>query len=386
MKTSTHFFIKTTMHNLFILGFMFLIVACNNAPSKEKTSKEDTSEDVVKFETIYWNVKAIQPNGQTLDIKMFDNAGDGYDVKAIQDSDQDNLMDVKAFVNGDILPVKILVSKNQFTPVVAITETGTAYKLKAVTPEGEDLEIIGVARYDNIVIVKALTKKGKFYGVKAIAPTGELNDIKGIKINSQEREMTLRGHSIFAHVKAMHPSENEDNFILPKKNVEIGPYQSDFERIAWRIQAITPEGKNLNVKAIDGEGNTFDVLATQDSKEHSFLNIKAFVDGAELPVKIMQKSAEDKYAPIKAIGKDGTIYDVKALTEDQTKLDIKGISRSGNIIHVKAVNENGDLYGVKAFAPDGKLNAVKGIKIFDRAVEMKIQGHPVYAHLKAINQ
>ena len=40
----------------------------------------------------------------------------------------------------------------------------------------------------------------------------------------------------------------------------------------------------------------------------------------------------------------------------------------------------------KAFAPDGKLNQVKGIKIFDREVEMNVQGHPVYAHLKAINQ
>ena len=114
------------------------------------------------------------------------------------------------------------------------------------------------------------------------------------------------------------------------------------------------------------------------------MNIKAFVEGAELPVKIMQST--DGYAPIKAIGRNGTIYDIKALTEDNVKLDVKGISRSGNIIHVKAINENGEFYGVKAFAPDGKLNEVKGIKIFERKVEMKIQGNPVYAHLKAIQQ
>ena len=116
------------------------------------------------------------------------------------------------------------------------------------------------------------------------------------------------------------------------------------------------------------------------------MNIRAFAEGAELPIKIIQSSTEDEYAPIKAIGRDGTIYDVKALTEDGIKLDVKGISRSGNIIHVKAINENGEFYAVKAFSPDGKLNQVKGIKIFDREVEMKVQGNPVYAHLKAINQ
>ncbi|WP_242158401.1 DUF7486 family protein [Aestuariivivens sediminis] len=385
MKNATFPLVKRTCYSLFTLGFILLLTACNNKPSKDKTNTTEPN-NLAKFETIYWNVKAIHPNGQSLDIKMFDNAGEGFDIKAIQNSDQDYLMDVKAMVNDEILPVKILVSENQFTPVVAITNSGSAYKLKAVTPEGEELEIIGVARYGNIVIMKALTKKGKFYGVKAISPTGQLNDIKGIKVNSQDREMTLKGHSIYAHVKAMHPSDNEDHFILPKKNITKGAYKSDFETIIWNIKAITPDGKNLDIKAIDPKGNTFDVSAVQDSKQHSFLNIKVFVEGVELPVKIMQRAASDTYSPIKAIGPDGTIYDIKALTEDQKKLDVKGISRSGNIIHVKAINENGEHYAVKAFAPDGKLNAVKGIKIFDRPVEMKVQDHPVYAHLKAISQ
>ncbi|WP_242132377.1 DUF7486 family protein [Aestuariivivens marinum] len=385
MKISNLSFIKTTCYNVFIIGFLFLLTACNNGPSKDKTNKTAT-KDTVKFETIYWNVKAIHPNGQSLDIKMFDNAGESFDIKAIQNSDQDNLLDVKAIVDGEILPVKVLVSKNQYTPVVAITDAGSAYKLKAITPEGEEFEIIGVVRFGNVVIIKALTSKGKFYGVKAISPTGQLNDIKGIKINSQDREMTLKGHSIYAHVKAMHPSDNEDNFTLPKKNITKGPYKSNFERIIWNIKAITPDGKNLDIKAIDAKGNIFDVKAIQDSKQHSFMDIKALVEGTELPVKILQRSTSEEYAPIKAIGTDGTIYDIKALTEDQKKLDIKGISRSGNIIHVKAIDENGEFYGVKAFAPDGKLNAVKGIKIFNRTVEMKVQGHPVYAHLKAISQ
>jgi hypothetical protein len=383
MKNSNQAFIRTICYNLFILGILFLFTACNNRASKDKTTNTET-EDIVKFEDIYWNVKAIHPDGHSLDIKFFNSSGKSFDVKAIQNSDQDNLLDVKGFMDGEILPVKILESKNQFTPVVVITNEGTPYKLQAITKEGETLDVIGVARFDNIVIMKALTKKGKFYGVKAISPTGELNDVKGIKINPQDREMTLKGHDIYAHVKAMHQSDNEDNFKMPKKNITKGIYTNNFERIIWNIKAVTADGRNLDVKAFDAEGNKFDVKATQDSKEHSFMNIKAFVDGVELPVKIMQST--DEYAPIKAIGTDGTIYDVKAVTEDNVKLDVKGISRSGNIIHVKAINENGEFLAVKAFSPDGKLNAVKGIKIFEREVEMKVQGNPVYAHLKAITQ
>ena len=221
MKNSNQSFIRAICYNLFILGFLFLFAACNNGPSKDKTE----TDAIEKVDDIFWNVKAILPNGQSIDIKGFDNAGKPFDIKAIQNSNQDNLLDVKAILDGEKLPVKILVSKNQFASVVAITNKGNAYKIKAITPEGETMEVIGVARFDNIVIMKVISKKGKFYGVKAISPAGQLNDIKGIKINSQEREMSLKGQSIHAHVKAMHPSANEDNFKLPKKNITKGLYK-----------------------------------------------------------------------------------------------------------------------------------------------------------------
>ena len=319
-----------------------------------------------------------------MDVKAFDKDGKSFDIKAIQDSDQDSFLDIKAIVDGEKLPIKMLESGNQFVPVAAINNEGSKYYIKAITAEGEKLDVKGVARFGNIVIMKAITKKGDFYGVKAISPAGQLNDIKGIKIARGEREMALKGVGIHAHVKAMHPATNEDDFKIPTKKKKKTEYKSDFERIIWNIKAVTADGKNLDVKAFDAEGNTFDVKATQDSKQHSFMNIKAIVEGVELPVKIMESS--DEYAPISAIGRNGTIYEIKAITEDDVKLDVKGINRSGNIIHVKAINENGEFYGVKAFAPDGKLNQVKGIKIFDRKVEMNVQGHPVYAHLKAINQ
>ena len=385
MKNSNPPFIKTICYNLFILGFLFLFMACNNSPSKDKTSTTETDE-IVKVKDILWNVKAIHPDGQSLDIKAFDEEGKSFDIKGIQNSDQNSFLDIKAIIDGEKLPVKILLSDDQFVPVIAITNEGTAYDLKAITADGEKLDVKGVARFGNIVVIKAITKEGEFYGVKAISPAGQLNDIKGIKINTKDREMSLKGLSIHAHVIAMHPASNEDDFKIPpkKKKYKKRKYKNDFERIIWNIKAVTADGKNLDVKAFDAEGNKFDVKATQDSKQHSFMNIRAFVDGVELPVKIIDTT--DKYSPVKAIGKDGTIYDIKALTEGDVKLDIKGISRSGNIINVKAINENGEFYGVKAFAPDGKLNEVKGIKIFERKVEMKIQGNPVYAHLKAINQ
>ncbi len=380
MKHSNQLFNKIFFYKLSMLVVLMALIGCKDNASKNNTKTETAST----FQDVFWNVKAIDPNGKSLDVKIFDNAGKGFDVKAIQNSNQDYLMDVKAIMNDQRLPVKILVSKTQFSPVVAISNTGSTYKLKAVTPEGEQHQIIGVARYDNIVIMKAITKKGKFYGVKAIAPTGVLNDIKGIKINPQDKEMTTRGHEVYAHVKAMHPTSNEDNFVMPKKNIARAPYATNFERIIWNVKAVTTDGKNLDIKAFDTQGNVLDVKATQDSKQHSFMNIKAFAEDAELPVKILD--SEDEFATIKAIGSKGEIYDIKAITEDSIKLDIKGVSREGNIINVKAISENGEFYGVKAFAPDGKLNAVKGIKIFDRKVEMRVKGNPVYAHLKAISQ
>ncbi len=383
MKQSNHSFIGTVCSTLFVLGFLFLFTACNNGASKDKKSKTET-EEIVKVKDVFWNVKAIHPDGQSLNVKAFDKEGNSLDIKAIQNSDQDNFLDVKAIADGEKLPVKMLESQNQFVPVAAINKEGNKYYLKAITAEGEKLDVKGVARFGNIVIMKVITKKGDFYGVKAISPDGKLNDIKGIKIARGDREMSLKGIGIHAHVKAMRPATNEDDFKISKKNKKRTEYKTDFERIIWNIKAVTADGRNLDVKAFDAEGNSFDVKAIQDSKQHSFMNIKAFVEVYELPVKIME--SKDEYAPISAIGKNGTIYEIKAITDDGVKLDVKGISRSGNIIHVKAINENGEILGVKAFAPDGKLNQVKGIKIFDRKVEMKVQGQPVYAHLKAINQ
>jgi len=385
MKISNHTFIRTISYFLFILGFIFLLAACKNDPSKEETSKTET-EEIVDVNYIYWKVKAIYPKGKSLDVKAFDSTGKSYDIMAIQDSDQDIFLDVKAIADGEKLPVKMLMSEEQFAPVKVISIEGTEYSVKAITEEGEKLDIKGIRRFGNIIILKAITNEGKYIGVKAISPDGQQNDVKGIKVNRGEREMVLKGVGVHAHVKAMRPAVNEEKFKMYKKSHinKKRKYKTDFERITWNINAVTSDGKNLAVKAIDPEGNQFDVQATQDSEQHSFMNIKAFVDGYELPVKIMQ--SEDEYAPVSAISTTGNIYQIKAITEDNVQFDIKGVSRSGRIINIKAINKNGDFLDIEAIAPDGKINCVNGIKIFDKEVEMKVQGHKVYAHVKALNQ
>ena len=387
MKNSNQITIKTIYKHSFVIMLLFLTIACNEKPTEAKIEKT-VVEDVNTFKDIIWNVKAILPDGNSLDIKAIDKEGNLFDIKAIQNSNQDSFLDVKAIVGDKKLAVKMLVSKDKFTPIKAIEKSGVAYDIKAITTEGEKLDVKGIVKSGNIVVIKAIDKKGNFYGVKAISPSGQMNDVKGIKINIKEKEMTMKGFSVHAHVKAMHPSANEDDFKpivkSKKKSKKKAKDEDEFKRIIWNIKAVTTDGKNLDIKAFDAEGNPFDVKAAQDAEQHSFMNIKAFVNGSELPVKVLV--SKDEYAPVKAIARDGTIYDIKAITADGTKLDVKGISREGNIINVKAINENGEMYGVKAFAPDGQLNDVKGIKIFEREKELSIRGNDVYAHLKAIKQ
>ncbi|NNK82573.1 MAG: hypothetical protein HKO92_05580, partial [Flavobacteriaceae bacterium] len=272
-----------------------------------------------------------------------------------------------------------------FAPVSVISDNGNVYSLNAITEDGNKLDIKGIRRYGNIVMIKAITEKGKYIGLKAISPDGKQNDIKGIKVNRGERELVLNGVTVHAHVKAMHTAANEAKFRMYKKS-EINKkrkYKSDFEDISWKLNVETADGKNLVVKAVDPEGNFYDVQAVQDSEQHSFMNIKAFTEEYILPVKIMQ--SDDEYAPVCAISSKG-LYQLKAISEDNVQYDIKGVSRSGRIVNIKAINENGELLDVKAIAPDGKVNYVNGIKIFDKEVEMTSKGHPVYAHVKALHK
>ena len=315
---------------------------------------------------VAWHIKAIHPQGRTLDIKALDKDGHAYDVKAFETEGNLHVMDVKALVGGKRLPVKMLVSTDAFTPVKAIGEDGTIYAIKALTPEGKRLDVKGVSRSGNIIHIKAIAPDGSFYAVKAISPRGQLHDVKGIKMSSDETELTVNGVPVFAHIKVLPPT---------------GYTAQDY---LWHVRAVDREGRFLDVDAVDKQGNLYDVKAILDAGNLHVMDIKAFVGGRRLPVKILV--SKDRYAPVKAIGDDGTIYDIKALTASGEKLDVKGVLRSGNIIHIKAIAPDGTFYGIKAVSPGGQLNDVKGVKMLQEDTELVLHGVAIHAHVKALPQ
>ena len=350
---------------MLIFGFSVLLMGCGDNAPKEIQALNNL-EPKTSIETL-WHVKAIHPEGRFLDIKAVDAFGNTFDINASQDPNQKNCMDVKAYVSGKILPVKLLVNDGKFAPVKAIAMDGKFYNLKAIALNGDRLPLKGVKRSGNIIHIKAVDKNGSHYAVKAISPTGQLNDVKGIKINKEDLEYNIYGFDIYAHIKALPQTGNVgDNFL-------------------WHIVSITPDGYTFEVKAIDKDGNTFDVKAIQDSDQRSLLDIKAFMDeSVQLPVKLL--AGDDEYKSIKAIGKDGILYDIMAISPDGDKLEIKGVGGSENIINIKAINEKGEFYGVKAISPEGQLNDVKGVKLMKQNVELKINGVEVYAYVKALSQ
>ena len=93
--------------------------------------------------------------------------------------------------------------------------------------------------------------------------------------------------------------------------------------IYWHVKAFHPKAKLLKVKAIDKHGNIHDVKAIQNSDDTSILDVKAFVNGKRLPIKILMNEGNNNL-PVKAIDDDGTIIDIKALTDDGRQLDVKG--------------------------------------------------------------
>ncbi len=347
-----------------IIGlFVFMFSISTDMLSQANKNEDKKNNDM----EIIWHVKAIHPNGYFIDIKALDENGSFYDIKAIQNSDQTTIMDIKALIDGKKIPVKILVSDDKYAPVKAIMDNGTILDIKAITAQGDKLDVKGVGRSGNVTDIKVISKEGLFYGVKAISPKGELNDVKGVKMFNKEIEMNLNGVAVYAHVKAL---------------TQVGCVGDNF---IWHIIAIHPEGKALDIIALDKDGNTFPVKAIRSTKQHSVIDVKVYVDGSsQLPVKILVSN--DKYAPVKAIAEDGSIYDIKALTAEGDKLDVKGVSRSGNIIHIKAIAKSGEFYGVKAISPDGALNDVKGVKMSANEVEYKIKGIEIGAHIKALPQ
>ena len=155
--------------------------------------------------------------------------------------------------------------------------------------------------------------------------------------------------------------------------------------IFWQVKAFRPQAKFIDIKAIDKNGKKYDVRAIQTYDDSSFLNVKALVDGEQLPIKLIVKQG-DRFYPVKAIDHDGTIIDIKAVTKNGEIWDVKGVSKSGNIVHLRAISKLGVFYNIIAVSPDGKVNDVKGLKMLDTEVETIINGVSVFAHVKSLAQ
>jgi hypothetical protein len=347
---------------LWLTVLLSLLASCTGKTPQPPA--DEAPEQLAETETTVWHVKAIHPEGRFLDLKALDAEGNIYDVKAFQDTEQRQLMDIKALIGGQRTPVKILASPDEYAPVKAIGEDGAIFDIKALE-NGVKLDVKGVKRSGNIIHIKAISPDGAFYGVKAISPEGKLNDVKGVKVSEMDIETVLNGVEVHAHVKALPQSEEPGNAAI------------------WHIKAIHPDGQTIDIKALDKEGNPYDVKAIQDSGQRQLMDVKALMGEQRLPVKILVSDAE--YAPVKALGTDGTVYDIKALWKGE-KLDVKGVRRSGNITHIKAIAADGSFYGIKAISPEGLLNDVKGVKMMETDLETTLSGVAVHAHIKALPQ
>ena len=118
--------IKLSIRKLKVLatfGFLILLFGCDS--NVQEVTPDINKEKVSESKEILWNVSAINPAVSFLDIKAIDEDGNMYDVKAIQNSDQRYLIDIKALINGKRLPVKMLLSDDEYAPVSAIGDDGT---------------------------------------------------------------------------------------------------------------------------------------------------------------------------------------------------------------------------------------------------------------------
>ena len=183
-----------------VFAIVFWLLLSWNVTGQDQSVDNLSSKELQKE---IWHVKALHPDGYTMDVKALDVEGNKYDVKALEDSNQRYIMDIKAFVGDSELPIKVLVSEEQYKPVVAIAENGTLFHIVAIDTNGDQYDVKGVRKSGYIIHIKAVAEKGVFYGVKAISQKGKLNDVKGIKMYDKRLELTLNGIEVHAHLVAL---------------------------------------------------------------------------------------------------------------------------------------------------------------------------------------
>jgi len=189
------------------LGLLcILLLASTNGFAQidlEKRSKLIKPETEIPGDLL-WHVKAFHPEAQLLQVKAIDKDGNYHDVKAVQPTESTSLLSVKAIVNDERLPIKMLPKgDSEYYPVKAIAKDGTIIDIKAIAEDGTILNVKGVKKSGNIIHISAVTADGLTFNVYAMSPFGEANVVKGLKMLDSEVEAVINGVSIFAHIKAI---------------------------------------------------------------------------------------------------------------------------------------------------------------------------------------
>lgn len=199
MKISTHHL----RHLLFLLIMVLLNTSMFSQILEQEQGKLNKPETKAPAET-YWNVKAYNATWGLLKVKAIDKDGKIYDIKAIQDSEDTSILNVKALINGQRVSIKLIKIKgDSFYPVKAITQDGTILDVKAIDSDGEVIDVKGISKTGNIVHLRAIRPQVIMYNIIAVSPDGKVNNVKGIKMMDQEVETVIHGVKVFAHVKAL---------------------------------------------------------------------------------------------------------------------------------------------------------------------------------------
>lgn len=210
MRTSIHFRNPLSFTSLFV--FLMFAFSFGNAQEldldlDEKENNKPETQLPADIPDILWDIKAYIPGSKLIKVKAIDKKGKIYPVKAIQSFDDISMLNVKAIVNGDFLPIKLIVkdSVEKYYPLKAITIDGTLLDIKAISDDGEILPVKGISRSGNIINIRAISNDvlAQSFNVFAISPDGLVNDVKGVKMLQTEEETIINGVRVFAHVKAL---------------------------------------------------------------------------------------------------------------------------------------------------------------------------------------
>jgi hypothetical protein len=199
MKTIPHR-TKFTVLTIILLVFGGSLFAQVLDIERERLNKPETAQPA----EVYWDVKAYSKTWGLLRVKAIDKDGNIHDIKAIQDSEDTSVLNVKALVNGQRLPIKLIVKKNdKLYPVKAIAQDGTILDVKALYEDDEIIDVKGFSRMGNIINIRAISPQPIMYNIIAVSPDGTVNAVKGLKMMDQEVETVINGVEVFAHVKAL---------------------------------------------------------------------------------------------------------------------------------------------------------------------------------------